>query len=952
MGIRLTSVNTPIGGASWEYTKKDEQIVPREILPNQKIKVFISSICGKEKYDKVRKKLRVAIEDTKLAVVYTFEEEGASTLTAGEHYKFALEDSDVCIFLIDNEDGVTPGVQVEIDIVQKYNIKALYYFCDETSKEKTALEQSLMGASYAKSTTVHTFEDLSQDGANALINDIISVYHYYCKGKISLNEIRENDTHSISIEGSEKISLPTIPKVILKNVDKSKEYILKFIAGGSYGVFDGVDNTSEIDDWGVQFLSVLFEGKSIREFNTGMFLDVLRKEQTDEYHQIVRMRWEAVQAHFLGDAARCIEVLESALKQAKDTSQPVWVVKDILIDLRNEIAMFDSMNNRFSESEAQKELTSSNEELYYPIMDRINESLHEKYVQGLFKKKIESPYTITLGNNLNPYGELLSSAYIVALYNGSLTHILLFYNKLQDFLFYLSSKYDNWNLRRDMYKLAIFLGKEKEIKGIQESYPEILNDLDSQDAATIMQFCDNHPMKYKRLNSRMLALGAVGYYLDEEKFTAYSNSIVDEIKEWLNEENPVLDVGSNVFKCLAGISLRLQQEKMVDICCLFMEKKYIRWYTDLFKFMSSNINLTKMEKSIAEKLVNQIIEVLDDEKECEQVKYAPQFLYIFRKQDQELTELLHEKVAEKMTNFYNNTYLLETTENNSDLIQFVRSYLKQIEKDNVEQGKNGAYYGHGTRSIATIRAILLNNDLLCEDELMDAIVSTIVDTLIKSKEGISIKLDAVSLLIYVAIKYPQHFRRNINTYQKLVEKQEAIGEAQQSLISANVDAISLKIGLQFLFILMDIDTYSSILGLMPHIKDDVATTIEVVRVIVEYLETDKSVILPNKIEAVVLQNALQWVHSDNLSVRWYAIRILFALLRNPEYEEIVNQQLLERVDLDNLYIKNLIIRHIYSETGIYDTTRKFIVKKCQNDPNFVVRMVCEEEKRKFEENHT
>ena len=172
MGIRVTGISTPVGGLSWEYIKSEKQNIPLMISPGQKIKVFISSICGVEKYDKVRADLKSAIESTQLADVYTFESNGASTLPAGDHYILALEDSDICIFLIDNEDGITPGVQKEIDTVKKHNIKALYYFCDEIQKEKTALEQSLMGAHFAKSKVVHRFEELVQDGAQALIDDI------------------------------------------------------------------------------------------------------------------------------------------------------------------------------------------------------------------------------------------------------------------------------------------------------------------------------------------------------------------------------------------------------------------------------------------------------------------------------------------------------------------------------------------------------------------------------------------------------------------------------------------------------------------------------------------------------------------------------------------------------------------------------------------------------------
>ena len=260
MSVRLTGISTPVGGISWEYTKSDKQNAPLVVPSNQKIKVFISSICGEERYNKVRAELKSAIEETQLADVYTFESEGASTLSAGSHYTFALEDSDICIFLIDNADGIRAGVQAEIDTVKKHNIKALYYFCDERQKEKTALEQSLMGAHFAKSKTVHSFNELSQDGAQALIDDIIAVYHYYCTGRIIVKPDEDDEIQLVEVAGTEKYQLPTIPKSALKNVDKCRDYILRFVLGYSHGRYQDEDEkTSDFDDWGLQFLPILFE---------------------------------------------------------------------------------------------------------------------------------------------------------------------------------------------------------------------------------------------------------------------------------------------------------------------------------------------------------------------------------------------------------------------------------------------------------------------------------------------------------------------------------------------------------------------------------------------------------------------------------------------------------------------------------------------------------------------
>jgi len=944
MGVRLTGISTPVGGVSWEYTKAEKHSTSLPISPGQKIKVFISSICCVEKYDKVRADLKSAIEGTQLADAYTFESNGASTLSAGSHYTWALEDSDICIFLIDNEDGINPEVQAEIDTVKKHNIKALYYFCDETQKEKTALEQSLMGAHFAKSKTVHSFSELSQDGAQALIDDIVAIYHYYCTGRIDLNSGENDEIQAVDVVGTEKYQLPTIPKSTLKNVDKCRDYFLKFVLGYPRGRYqDEAEKTSEFDDWGIQFLPILFEGKSIKHFNTAMYLDALKAQQDNEHYQVVQIRWQAIQAYFAGDIEKCVEHLEAALNLAKETNQPTWVIKDILLDLRNQHWTRCTIRNEFSETPAQKELTESSEELYYPILDRIHESLHEKYIEGLYKKKTESPYSVTIGNNLDQYGEMLASSLIVSMYNGSLTHILLIYEKIRDFVFYLSCKYDDWNLRLNLYKLAIFAGKEKEIKGIQDSYPDVLNKLTANEAASIMDFCLNHPIKYKRLSSQLLAFGAVGYFLDDKSFEYHQKAIVEEIKSWLSSDNPVIAIGQNIFKSLSGVAYRISQDVLVEICCQFIEKHYSRWYMDMFKFIADRLDLRKMTIESAQALVGHINSVLDSEKEREQINYAPGFLCVLRKQNTELTATMDKKIAESFPKYYESTYKLETTENEKqDMPIFVREYVERIKKNNETQGKNGTYFGHGIREIATVRSILLGRDIVFDSKTMDMLISTVSDTILISKEGISTKLDAIALLICIAVKYPEDYTRNQGVYEKLFEQQKTIEVADNSIISSNIDSISLKIGLQLLYTAMGKDVYADILELMPYIQGDVSTTISVTHLIVEYLESSENVMLPSRVEAIILQNVLQWLHSEYTDIRWNATRILLTMSRNPENCGIVNHQLVNLVDSNSVYIKNLIIRHLHKMDGITDETKEYIISKCRHDANFVVRMVCSE----------
>lgn len=944
MGIRVTGISTPVGGLSWEYTKSEKQNIPLMISPGQKIKVFISSICGMEKYDKVRADLKSAIESTQLADVYTFESNGASTLPAGDHYILALEDSDICIFLIDNEDGITPGVQKEIDTVKKHNIKALYYFCDEIQKEKTALEQSLMGAHFAKSKVVHRFEELVQDGAQALIDDIIAIYHYYCTGRIVLNSGENDEVQAVDVVGTEKYQLPTIPKSTLKNVDKCRDYLLKFVLGYSRGRYTGeTEKTSEFDEWGIQFLPILFEGRSIKHFNIAMYLDALKTQQDEDHYRVVQIRWQAIQAYFAGDIEKCIEYLETALNCAKETNQPTWVIKDILVDLRNQHWTRCIVRNECSDPPAQKELTESSEELYYPILDRIHESLHEKYIEGLYKKKTGSPYAVTIGNNLDQYGEMLASSLIVSMYNGSLTHILLIYEKIRDFVFYLSCKYDDWNLRLNLYKLAIFAGKEKEIKGIQDSYPEVLNNLNADEAASIMDFCLNYPIKHQRLSSQLLSFGSVGYFLDDKRYDYYEKSIVAEIKSWLSSDTSVVSVGQNIFKCLSGVAYRMSQDTLSEICCQFIERHYSRWYMDMFKFIANRIDLRKMSNDSAKALIEHINRVLDSEEERKQINYSPFFLCVLRKQNRTFTEEMDKKIAEYLPNYYGDIYKLETTEDEKqDMPVFVREYVDRIRKNNEVQGKDGVYFGHGTCEIATVRAILLGKEYICDADIMDTLVSVVTDTLLISKEDISTKLDAIALLICIAIKYPEDYTRNKDVYEKLFEQQKAIEVAENSIISSNIDSISLKIGLQLLYISMGKDVYTDILELMPYIQDDVATTIAVTQLIIKYLENSDDVMLPARVEAIILQNVLQWLRSEYTDIRWNATRILLTMSRNPENCGIVNHQLVNLIDSNSVYIKNLIMRHLHKIKGITDGTKEYVMSKCKHDANFVVRMVCDE----------
>jgi len=233
-----------------------------------KIKIFISSACGDQperlKYNIVRAGLKNLIEATQFAEVYAFEIEGASTVSAGQHYSYALEDCDVCIFLIDNADGVPDGVQKEINTAKKLCMKSLYYFCDQESKEETPLQKSLMGSQFEKSIVVHSFEDFIKCGATDLINDLTAIYRHYCKGRLVWKEYyiqnQQNDA-LIDKDFSRKDYL--VPKNIFSQIDKCKNYFSLLITERPIEIAE----TNALDDCCLKFLPVLFEGNYFINLN-------------------------------------------------------------------------------------------------------------------------------------------------------------------------------------------------------------------------------------------------------------------------------------------------------------------------------------------------------------------------------------------------------------------------------------------------------------------------------------------------------------------------------------------------------------------------------------------------------------------------------------------------------------------------------------------------------------
>ena len=124
-----------------------------------KLRVFISSKCG-GKYTIARKSLQKLLEVTGLIETYVFETDPASSEDTQSAYLEYVDGSNLCIFLVDNADGVPPAVLSEEKRAKDKHLRLIYLFCDENKKEPTPMQEEIRKKLSQKYFVVHEFSDI------------------------------------------------------------------------------------------------------------------------------------------------------------------------------------------------------------------------------------------------------------------------------------------------------------------------------------------------------------------------------------------------------------------------------------------------------------------------------------------------------------------------------------------------------------------------------------------------------------------------------------------------------------------------------------------------------------------------------------------------------------------------------------------------------------------------
>lgn len=564
----------------------------------RKIRVFISSKCGDSepgklgRFDQMRREIARRLDSSPVFAPYLWERGGASTANAERNYIGELNDSDICVIVIDNKDGVTPGVQKEIDQVIQTDKRALFYFVSEFSDVSTLLQKQLEGPSGRTYKIVQKIDDVPDCVVGDLQHDVLMLYRRWCN-----HDVVENQQALTTFDVSDKAIIPSSALDSLPGLR------------GVFGqlIFNEAPCESEngLDAELTKFASALYISHTTRHFDYSGLLKLSSEILPENYSQLICLRWQAINRYFCGLKSEAISILEQALEYARQSSIESWVVDDLLIDLRNiqiEVDVDDPFGWKYQES-----LSDNGREIVYPVVDRAVLDTLKNLEDNRIKKAIENYSSFTIGENALRFFKPLCKAFAAAACFGSLTHLSLIAVRMRDVVYYLCTLYRDANLNASLLKLTIATGRPGDAQGVLQAFNAIRFDSDSSLAKKVFDFCSG----YSCLNSRSYALfeafGELSCYLSETDYMQALSSFIKNAEDEMERAEVPENSPKAIFSAMRHSSDRLSLSWMIDYAVRSIAVDKSSWAIESLRFLSEcNCHFSELDNVTFAKLLDSL----------------------------------------------------------------------------------------------------------------------------------------------------------------------------------------------------------------------------------------------------------------------------------------------------------------------------------------------------------
>lgn len=540
-----------------------------------KVNVFISSKCG-GRYTIIRKALKELLLETGMTNIYVFETAPGSSQPLPDAYLQYINESHLCLFLIDNKDGVTNSVLAEYQRAKELGKKIICVFCDEKKKKPTQIEEEIRKTQIGKYCPVHEFSDITKAAYKSVMQDILDVYKKKSNSSISSNSNGDSlNEKALTVADDSYI----IDKNMFKGFDKTKNELVKIV----YHFDEEVEDTSELDDLSRDFMNVILCKKKFDSIGYDEICNKVVELHQSVYKDLISLRLKALRYYFEDKIPECIDTLKEALHLASNnTGIANWISNDIAIDLRNMIGINDETHSYYSVSNEGQEFINNNcETVFFPVLDRFEKNMSEKIIKQYFKVNTDSPYATTIGGQGEVFKDI-AFCFCTALIYGSITHLRITHDRIIDALSALCFEYSDHDLFVELIKMLILERRDKELEKFTRIYNQSVDVVNSNDIEIIQACIECIPISHHRRKSEFLLLKYFGYYFSDLQYNQLLEKLMTFSFDWIDNEKRIYNFSNYIFGALKENSRRIDVECLTKLITKVLSMNGNRWYDDAF----------------------------------------------------------------------------------------------------------------------------------------------------------------------------------------------------------------------------------------------------------------------------------------------------------------------------------------------------------------------------------
>lgn len=900
-----------------------------ENIVENKVKIFISSRCDNGRYTIMRKGLKELLVNTGLVSVYIFEDAASSSFCVEDSYMRELESSDLCVFIINNDEDITEGVVKEYTKAKTLGKRAMYFFCDENSKVKTPMQKEIEEQGLQRYKVVHEFSDLIHEVYRGIIQDITNMY----KNK---NDISQNIRIEQVKEKSETI-VYKIKKINRNGLQITTKELLKGIISTSDNIEE--KKLNEFDLLCSEFLNVVLRRKKIDNEKFETLKTMILEMHEENLKKLINNRLEAVKLYYNGQIGECIEKLKEILGH-KYEGIPEWMINDVAIDLRNLQNIHDEINNKVRfENDGQKQINNSEETVYYPLIDRIDENRKKDILKGIINYQLDSPYSRRI-ENINYIFEYITLCFYIALTNGSITHLRLTLNRIAETLLTFNFRYTNHDLYVQTIKFLILTQQDKEIGKLLRTYKSNIDVINSEDISKIYNDIQNTEIKYYKIISESILLKYFNFYFSDQQYKEIFEKTCDNINLWLDDDNRTIHYDYYYFDMLKNNLVRGDNKTICEIIIKTFNNKLKRFYDNALEILK-RIDYSAVSNEEQEVVMQYLMNFIKEKDSRNNLKNLQNAIIYFRKETtvpnkNKLDVLIENNMSEEFVNIYK----LETEEKNiNHKKMYIKECIRRIHQQNMEQGKNGVYTSGAANDYITIRNIIKIDNIMMETKELNKLLETLVETLISERQTISAKNSAIQLMIYLKKKF--YNKRIWKKYsQKIVEDSDIFISGKEDIFFDNESILLMKINMKLLCTIFDVKIKNEDLDLIVSIMQlEDFEKIEALKSIYYFLEDIDYRRIDNKLIESILQCVSIMSNESDIDIRFWATKNLIQLTYS-EYQPRAFKQLIYIMNFGSSELKIAIISRA-KEIACDGKNEfiEFIINKGKADNNFLVKKV-------------